>query len=171
MRGEYVGVGFCMTRLPGSPPHAWGILDSVRHWWARQRFTPTCVGNTRTTNSSHLSPPVNPHMRGEYSIASMASARVRGSPPHAWGILLHAPAGEGVHRFTPTCVGNTYARRSRTASRPVHPHMRGEYDENGMFEIFTHGSPPHAWGIRLQRLQDSLLHRFTPTCVGNTSLA
>ncbi len=52
----------------------------------------------------------------------------------------------------------------------VHPHVRGEYHIRRDKTIVYIGSPPRAWGIRLHRLLDALFNRFTPTCVGNTSL-
>ncbi len=52
----------------------------------------------------------------------------------------------------------------------VHPHMRGEYILGVAADNFDDGSPPHAWGILLKLLNVSLLSRFTPTCVGNTSI-
>ncbi len=51
----------------------------------------------------------------------------------------------------------------------VHPHMRGEYANFILIMTHAHGSPPHAWGIRLSSPDRGLLERFTPTCVGNTS--
>ena len=88
-------------------------------------------------------------MRGEYVWVTPICWLFGGSPPHAWGIRSKTVGYIPCHRFTPTCVGNTYAARYYTPSRPVHPHMRGEY-------TYALGSPITAY-------------RFTPTCVGNTS--
>ena len=51
-------------------------------------------------------------------------------------------------RFTPTRVGNTFARQ---------PH--------GVHEF---GSPPRAWGIQQRLVNPIVCTRFTPTRVGNT---
>ena len=51
---------------------------------------------------------------------------------------------------------------------PVHPHVRGEYDDPFFWIITLCGSPPRAWGIRRLALGLEQAPRFTPTCVGNT---
>ena len=76
--------------------------------------------------------------------------------------------GEAIIRFTPTCVGNTSTSRVDDCLVPVHPHMRGEYQNDGKGFSIISGSPPHAWGIHNveRRIPGNI--RFTPTCVGNT---
>ncbi len=71
------------------------------------RFTPTCVGNTLIPSISRAITPVHPHMRGEYCIDPEKRKAIRGSPPHAWGILYVLRGVIFNVRFTPTCVGNT----------------------------------------------------------------
>ena len=53
-------------------------------------------------------------------------------------------------RFTPTRVGNTPQERLYAQECPVHPHARGEYEEDEVAQL----------GVA----------RFTPTRVGNTGL-
>ena len=48
--------------------------------------------------------------------------------------------------------------------------MRGEYIFSLNFFVYSFGSPPHAWGIRLQNSLGYFTFWFTPTCVGNTPL-
>ena len=48
--------------------------------------------------------------------------------------------------------------------------MRGEYALLSSMRLVINGSPPHAWGIRLNRCAFMPPVRFTPTCVGNTFL-
>ena len=75
----------------GSPPRAWGRLVQADVVTDRQRFTPTCVGQTPVRRRSK-----RPHS---------------GSPPRAWG-RHHRLGFDGRHsRFTPTCVGQTIIRR------------------------------------------------------------
>jgi len=153
----------------GSPPRAWGIRRPASCAQQRERFTPTCVGNTLSLLLS-LQKPI-------------------GSPPRAWGIHRGAVCRHYSHRFTPTCVGNTslpagcwcglavhphvrgeYALAAANASSvPVHPHVRGEYSAAEWATDQPDGSPPRAWGIRLCFLRPPCANRFTPTCVGNTS--
>ncbi len=94
---------------------------------------------------------VHPHLRGEYA------KRRRGEEIHYLG------------RFTPTCVGNTFAKARRSRKRSVHPHLRGEYVRRVFHFSTAAGSPPPAWGIPDIRKDAAVASRFTPTCVGNTS--
>ena len=66
MRGEYMSTTASPTPVPGSSPHAWGILNQQAKRGHCNRFIPTCVGNTSRR-------PVN-------------CSRIYGSSPHAWGI-------------------------------------------------------------------------------------
>ncbi len=54
-------------------------------------------------------------------------------------------------------------------SRPVHPHVRGEYRSAGRKRCGTSCSPPRAWGVLHQPRDQFAFQRFTPTCVGSTS--
>ena len=100
----------------------------------------------------------------------MATARVRppGSPPRAWGRRNLKPAVCAANRFTPTCVGTTHSAQGCPSPLPVHPHVRG--DDCGRTALARHhlGSPPRAWGRRMQSVAVGLVWRFTPTCVGTT---
>ncbi len=55
-----------VRKRAGSPPRAWGIRIRPFMGDAPSRFTPTCVGNTMRRSCSSTSPPVHPHVRGEY---------------------------------------------------------------------------------------------------------
>jgi len=70
MRGEYFYKWVVETNKAGSPPHAWGILRQRPSLSAMRRFTPTCVGNTRSHPRTLPLVAVHPHMRGEYSFAA-----------------------------------------------------------------------------------------------------
>ena len=108
MRGEYLLVSHSARMARGSPPHAWGILKVHNRCISAYRFTPTCVGNTPIRAVYRYGKPVHPHMRGEYVLVGARLRLKCGSPPHAWGILLHVPWWVVGARFTPTCVGNTF---------------------------------------------------------------
>ncbi len=73
-------------------------------------------------------------------------------------------------RFTPTCVGNTLRGRRSRCGFTVHPHLRGEYTSVFQIQGNDDGSPPPAWGIHLRAIPRANPRRFTPTCVGNTSM-
>ncbi len=149
MRGEYSSDRFISSEISGSSPHAWGIPAVRRPLRPRTRFIPTCVGNTRSSDSLLVTPSgssphawgirsalaafrfsssVHPHMRGEYALITPKSRHASGSSPHAWGILQ---------------VEIRAARQNP-------------------------GSSPHAWGIRVPHCIGGHACRFIPTCVGNT---
>ena len=126
MRGE----NFCDSAVGmiccGTPPHAWGKLNTIYfhpraegtppHAWGKHRFrpgrvvdrryTPTCVGKTELETVRFRLDRVHPHMRGE----------------NAW----RPKAAASFNRYTPTCVGKTLEERLVEYTMEVHPHMRGE---------------------------------------------
>ena len=71
-----------------------------------------------------------------------------GSPPRAWGIR--------PRRYREPC------------GSAVHPHVRGEYDQEAIFPrratVHPHVRGEYWWFS----FSSSLFRRFTPTCVGNT---
>ena len=174
----------------GSPPRAWGRPWAPWGPWARRRFTPTCVGTTKSAECRAARAPVHPHVRGDDSAVSAAASTTNGSPPRAWGRLegkLQPPPVEAVHphvrgddfscsfarglakRFTPTCVGTTPSSPCTKYTTAVHPHVRGD-DARGVSETLTRvGSPPRAWGRHFPFHVARRHGRFTPTCVGTTS--
>ena len=109
MRGEYIFLRDGGFNDAGSPPHAWGIPNTLQYVCLLNRFTPTCVGNTTRLSFEAAIWSVHPHMRGEYYRVFFATFGNSGSPPHAWGILRNRSAKRQSIRFTPTCVGNTQA--------------------------------------------------------------
>ena len=50
----------------------------------------------------------------------------------------------------------------------VHPHVRGEYNNDSIDIPLSFGSSPRAWGIHLFGRAQHDGVRFIPTCVGNT---
>ena len=50
------------------------------------RFTPTCVGNTRSRRAVLSGEPVHPHVCGEYAGEGDRGVLRPGSPPRVWGI-------------------------------------------------------------------------------------
>ena len=127
VRGEYAPNLLRTVLVAGSPPRAWGILI---------RFP-----------SNHQNIPVHPHVRGEYSSNPMMLEKDYGSPPRAWGIFERRGIKRSVLRFTPTCVGNILFVLTRPIYYPVHPHVRGEYNNRVQLARIHCGSPPRAWGI------------------------
>ena len=53
---------------------------------------------------------------------------------------------------------------------PVHPHVRGEEAAGSATYNSLLGSPPRAWGRVVELAVELRLFRFTPTCVGKSTL-
>ncbi len=152
----------------GSPPRAWGQRVIVIPKDGNCRFTPTCVGTTRTTHGCATSGSVHPHVRGDNGRGWLRRGGPCGSPPRAWG---QQPVGEGQRqqgRFTPTCVGTTGEPEFNGRHHTVHPHVRGDNTPAMSQATRILGSPPRAWGQRGDGIGNRRHRRFTPTCVGTT---
>ena len=169
--GEYLTQLLRHRLVGGSPPRLWGIRRRRRPRDAKRRFTPTPVGNTEFWALPTLSVSVHPHACGEYSRPSSALGLLSGSPPRLWGIPALSPYMARCQRFTPTPVGNTIFSLSMLSLLTVHPHACGEYVTAGCRVRGLRGSPPRLWGIRYRFCSCARCLRFTPTPVGNTSLA
>ena len=94
-----------------------------------------------------------------------------GSSPRTWGTQPGTPSLPSSSRFIPTHVGNTSLRRKIGRDVSVHPHARGEHNDNVEAWIHCSGSSPRTWGTRGAALYMSYFCRFIPTHVGNTSSA
>ena len=168
MRGELVLRPFGWRSPSGSSPHAWGTrLRQSHHGW-RQRFIPTCVGNSCSRRSRMRTFTVHPHMRGELVTYVPGVGYKGGSSPHAWGTPLARTQRLVGLRFIPTCVGNSVRRTRQSADGSVHPHMRGELRLIDGDRPLSHGSSPHAWGTLGFGGMFRRSERFIPTCVGNS---
>ena len=107
-------------------------------------------------------------MRGEHILFGKEDLTPLGSSPHAWGTPPILRWLCGTHRFIPTCVGNTHAKKGHVVQIPVHPHMRGEHHRGPKVIGLSLGSSPHAWGTHTLAAIARVVQRFIPTCVGNT---
>ena len=168
VRGEYCMARFSISWVSGSSPRAWGIPVVAVTGQGRGRFIPTCVGNTRRSESRGSLSPVHPHVRGEYLRKPGTRGSKHGSSPRAWGIRSLRCRANSPWRFIPTCVGNTSRSLPPCQARPVHPHVRGEYANASPPLSLRSGSSPRAWGIRSGERNGMSPNRFIPTCVGNT---
>ena len=153
----------------GSPPRAWGRHPALVDSALRYRFTPTCVGKTRSASLSCCLRAVHPHVRGEDGDAEMRIERIYGSPPRAWGRPSLCDTETHPRRFTPTCVGKTVPTAIWAVVDAVHPHVRGEDSCRPANGFGSDGSPPRAWGRHIISAKNSGYFRFTPTCVGKTA--
>ncbi len=153
----------------GPPPRTWGILAHLLHGQPRTRSTPTHVGNTALASVNSRRITVHPHARGEYGEVEIDGLLRHGPPPRTWGIRDVKEKWRVAIRSTPTHVGNTCGLAASSGGFPVHPHARGEYDNEEVGIRFAHGPPPRTWGILAVAVVPAPTMRSTPTHVGNTS--
>lgn len=69
------------------------------------------------------------------------------SSPHTWGIRKYVLNFKRCRRFIPTYVGHTHVLHGIHSFTPVHPHIRGAYNQLCDPSPAYHGSSPHTWGI------------------------
>ncbi len=165
-RGDGMLAGVIDQHATGSPPQAWGRHVLCPHQLHRRRFTPTGVGTAATLPGTGISASVHPHRRGDGTLRFLHQTASIGSPPQAWGRLVHRHRKIAHVRFTPTGVGTAMFAPIPAHPSSVHPHRRGDGASAIVGKRATTGSPPQAWG-RLDRENRTLDHpRFTPTGVG-----
>ena len=163
-------MGYFIFPGNGSPPRAWGKAAHLKHSPRLIRFTPTCVGKRHLGNALYEHLPVHPHVRGEKVIAKHSAIPEGGSPPRAWGKAFLYCLLYFLRRFTPTCVGKRVTHGCHTRSWAVHPHVRGEKGNVALVLAEPLGSPPRAWGKVYIRPATKSGARFTPTCVGKSTM-
>ena len=108
MRGEYSMQIESDRSVQGSPPHARGIHICDFSHSLPLGITPACAGNTPCGLLLNVHHWDHPRMRGEYEIQSFAHSFVKGSPPHARGILQKNMERVDADGITPACAGNTF---------------------------------------------------------------
>ena len=68
-------------------------------------------------------------------------------------------------------MGKTFFGSYCVRSIPVHPHVRGENFSCFVIIRNSIGTPPRAWGKRIRSIWTCFCRRYTPTCVGKTSIS
>ena len=154
--------------VTGSSPRVWGTQFMQQSKNTIRRFIPTCVGNTGRGRGRSRPAPVHPHVCGEHTNPITSAITAIGSSPRVWGTRLPHRHALLLERFIPTCVGNTMPPPRQHTHRRVHPHVCGEHDPCASGSVLDCGSSPRVWGTQGVRGYVHLVHRFIPTCVGNT---
>ena len=152
----------------GSSPRPWGTPGRPSACTGICRFIPTPVGNTRLGGVQGTTHPVHPHARGEHQVATLQEVSFDGSSPRPWGTRGAGLSGRCRKRFIPTPVGNTPSTKTWVQRATVHPHARGEHNQQAVGVPRPHGSSPRPWGTLIAALLQRLRTRFIPTPVGNT---
>ena len=148
LRGEY-GVGISLTSIVlGSPPLAWGILQTIEPHVLQIGITPAYAGNTYPSRKHIRIGRDHPRLRGEYRKYCGQICPKRGSPPLARGIQHETDRPRRNSGITPACAGNTGAEPDRIGMPQDHPRLRGEYSNKYIWGHNIMGSPPLARGIQ-----------------------
>ena len=153
MCGEFSLSFVIHSAMVGSSPHVWGIQQIRNVHVIKERFIPTCVGNSHGSLSVPILIMVHPHMCGEFLLFEQVYLIRSGSSPHVWGIRMLLMCCKCCLRFIPTCVGNSSVVKWPNWLAPVHPHMCGEFALMVLFLRAGDGSSPHVWGIRFVQLE------------------
>jgi len=168
--GEHLTIDLTSFSRSGSSPRLWGTQLLTGLEGQRRRFIPTPVGNTNEVAHRQNSGSVHPHACGEHSSSVVSGIALTGSSPRLWGTPSVRAGRRAILRFIPTPVGNTSLRLFQSVGETVHPHACGEHAIDILRKGTDCGSSPRLWGTQLPAGDVSVVYRFIPTPVGNTSL-
>ena len=168
VHGELPRAGKEPVTRDGSSPRAWGTRPGPQRGPPDDRFIPTCMGNSRTSEGSSVLTPVHPHVHGELIAPVTSTSPGTGSSPRAWGTPRRRVGGDQLRRFIPTCMGNSPRQACSSGSTAVHPHVHGELTTHVSVNLMRLGSSPRALATP-RPLDGPPGHvRFIPTCMGNS---
>ena len=113
VHGELTSPGRLPGRSHGSSPRAWGTRRRGCRRQRRDRFIPTCMGNSRGPRGRRRAGSVHPHVHGELIASARGLRGEGGSSPRAWGTPPAKSRLRGKWRFIPTCMGNSQCQHHR----------------------------------------------------------
>ena len=113
---------------------------------SKNRFIPTCMGNSPVPEEGLVYEAVHPHVHGELVDMLIDCSSDIGSSPRAWGTHLFGGEHLPGRRFIPTCMGNSMRPNWSNILSTVHPHVHGELDIVTVGSDWKIGSSPRAWG-------------------------
>ena len=167
MRGERSFDNSAALARIGSSPHTRGTRVKIVIISSFARFIPAYAGNAHPLRACIRSESVHPRIRGERCrVLRWLSVRT-GSSPHTRGTLVQNVCGEPGHRFIPAYAGNANRAMPRSATRTVHPRIRGERPHTNSQSSGNSGSSPHTRGT--PRVGSAVVRvcRFIPAYAGN----
>ncbi len=147
----------------------WGTQHDLPRIAVGDRFIPTHVGNTVSQFHLIAARAVHPHACGEHLTIPANSVPRSGSSPRMWGTPALRRGRNPSWRFIPTHVGNTSTATTSVRATTVHPHACGEHAIADPGKNSAYGSSPRMWGTQAYRLIPTVIPRFIPTHVGNTT--
>lgn len=124
MRGADYSIPHQLSLIYDSSPHARGRLDRYETNTTRQRFIPSCEGQTRPTGRLGFFRLIHPLMRGADGLRTSSRSLTSDSSPHAKGRLTNAGTCNSSSRFIPSCEGQTVLCDNASFIFSIHPLMR-----------------------------------------------
>ena len=114
VRGEDCQERAGFVLVAETPPRAWGRPPARPLEPPTDGNTPTCVGKTRWWWGRCPPAQKHPHVRGEDKAWAWWCPATPETPPRAWGRLPSPEVQLAIERNTPTCVGKTLSRQTRS---------------------------------------------------------
>ena len=133
-----------------------------------RRFIPAHAGNTTPRPAPSGSRPVHPRACGEHISPPLLASRTVGSSPRMRGTPRPRSRRHPGSGFIPAHAGNTSARWSPPAGRPVHPRACGEHGGVRHRSWQRGGSSPRMRGTLTSNWMVKIFRRFIPAHAGNT---
>ena len=131
------------------------------------RSIPTCVGSITSGRGGATTRSVHPHVRGEHRARPVDAWTTVGPSPRAWGSMWQRRSAD-ARRSIPTCGAHGSAGSSRPAA--VHPHVRGEQDQDAEGDRPLERSIPTCVGLTIAPAGRRCRRRSIPTCVGSRTI-
>ena len=97
------------------------------------RFIPACAGNRGGRRIRPPRPAVHPRVCGEQVPRVTGGKPTGGSSPRVRGTVCVSIRLKLHHRFIPACAGNSPSSRRGWVTKPVHPRVCGEQDDEVPF--------------------------------------
>ena len=168
MRGEKPLSASHVHQVSGSPPHARGKAGLNTIAATSGGITPACAGKRTSWDLPVRRQGDHPRMRGEKYEGPTFVIVNGGSPPHARGKGHAGPVEVFVRRITPACAGKSGRAHAGGELHQDHPRMRGEKTLHCFDAGLLWGSPPHARGKAVYRVNPARRLGITPACAGKS---
>mgnify|MGYP003872208549 CR=1 FL=1 len=158
----------CLQTIDGSAPRVRerpGVMPSIT---GRERFSPACAGETRSSRPTLPRSSVQPRVCGRDRSVGAVPRRGGGSAPRVRERRLRPAVAVNQPRFSPACAGETEARANGEPAGTVQPRVCGR---DRFLTATVRGGRGSAPRVR-ERLSSCSFRRccgrFSPACAGET---
>lgn len=132
-------------------------------------FIPSCEGQTLINSSIISKTPINPLPRGaDFDSIKPEVGRCETSP-HTRGKPVLQCRIHHLHRFIPSCEGQTLFSLISNTLRMIHPLLRGADAAFAPVSLSPYDSSPLARGKQTMTEAEFDKWRFIPSCKGQTN--